>query len=305
MITLSIDGKPYSLPENWQEVSRRELLIIADLYTRFYPTGDFLKHALVRMLGIRRYLVPFGDQVAYAKGLCRVLPFPVAIRRGIKKGKVRVFSREDLFALSELLCWITSPEEHQPGLTKNLLPKITSRRYLLFRQDLFGPGDHLRDVIAIEFAKADAAYLAYCSSGDPHWLDEMAGILYRPGKWYWRLEKLFTDRSTSRRRRYSERQVRSNSCSSCSLSLAVKYAIFLFYQGCRNELLLKYPEVFSSGTGENTGSTGWAGIFRALTGEKIVDIDRVMELPIHTVLFDLNEKIRLNKQQRQKTETDG
>ncbi|MBN1546855.1 MAG: hypothetical protein JW902_09365, partial [Syntrophaceae bacterium] len=274
MITISIEDKPYSLPENWKEISCKDLLIIADLYTRFYATGDFLKHALVGMLGIRRNLVLYGDQVAFAEGLYRVLPFPVLIRRGINKGKVKVFSQEDLFALSELLSWINSPSDSHNTLTKNLLPRITVRRKLLFRQHLFGPGDHLRDVIAIEFAKADAAYLAFCSTGDPSRLDDLVGTLYRPRKWYWRLEKLFTDQHTSSRRRYTERQSTLHGYCSFSLSLAVKYAVFLFFQGCRNELLTKYPEVFSSEGGENSGSIGWAGVFRALTNENIVDIDR-------------------------------
>ena len=51
-------------------------------------------------------------------------------------------------------------------------------------------------------------------------------------------------------------------------------------------------------------STGWAGVFRALTNENIIDINRVMELPIHTILFDLNEKIRF-QQTKSKPETNG
>lgn len=96
--------------------------------------------------------------------------------------------------------------------------------------------------------------------------------------------------------RYTGFRYGRESYSSLSLSLPVKYAVFLFFQGCRNDLLAKYPYVFTPDGGSDGHSTGWPGVFRALTNENIIDIDRVMELPIHTVLFDLNEKIRLIKQ---------
>jgi len=296
MIDLSIEGKRYFLPENWQEISRNDLLIIADLYTRYLGSTDFLKFALIRMLGIRRYLVRYHDQVAFAHGLYRVLPIPAIIHSGINRGRVKVIPQEDLLVLSQMLSWINSADKANNTLTRNLLPRITIRRSLFSRLHLYGPADHLRDVIAIEYANADSAFLAYCATGDLDQLDDLVGALYRPRKWYWRLERLFTDKNTSRRMRYTGIQYGRKSYSSLSLNLPVKYAVFLFFQGCRNDLLAKYPYVFTSDGGSDGNSTGWAGVFRALTNENIIDIDRVMELPVHTVLFDLNEKIRLIKQ---------
>jgi hypothetical protein len=296
MIDLSIEDKRYSLPENWQEISRKDLLIISNLYTRYFGSTDFLKYALIRMLGIRRHLVRYRDQVAFAKGLYRVLPIPAIIHLGINRGKVKVFSQEDLLVLSQMLSWIhSSSGTTKNSLTRNLLPRITVRRSLFSRLHLYGPADQLRDVIALEYAKADSAFLAYCATGDPAKLDDLAGVLYRPRKWYWFFERLFTDKDTSMRKRFIGVRYGSHSYSSISLSLPVKYAVFLFFQGCRNDLLMKYPYVFSSEGSSDCHSTGWAGVFRALTNENIIDIDRVMELPIHTVLFDLNEKIWLNK----------
>ena len=297
MIDLSIEGKRYFLPENWQEITRNDLMIIADLYTRYLGSTDFLKFALIRMLGIRRYLVRYHDQVAFAKGLYRVLPIPAIIHSGINRGRVKVIPQEDILVLSQMLSWINSADDKAKNtLTRTLLPGITICRSLFSRLCLYGPADHLRDVIAIEYANADSAFLAYCATGDLDRLDDMVGALYRPRKWYWRLEKLFTDKNTSSRMRYTGIRYGRESYSSLSLSLPVKYAVFLFFQGCRNELLAKYPYVFTPDGGSDGNSTGWAGVFRALTNENIIDIDRVMELPIHTVLFDLNEKIRLIKQ---------
>jgi len=305
MIDLSIEDKRYSLPENWQEITRKDLLIISDLYTRYIGSTDFLKYALIRMLGIRRHLVRYRDQVAFAKGLYRVLPIPAIIHLGINRGKVKVFSQEDLLVLSHLLSWIhSSTNTAKNSLTRNLLPRITVRRSLFSRLHLYGPADQLRDVIAVEYAKADKAFLAYCETGDPDQLDNLVGALYRPRKWYWRLERLFTDKDVSRRMRYTGVRYGRGLYSALSLSLQVKYAVFLFFQGCRNDLLAKYPYVFTPDGGSDGQSNSWAGVFRALTNENIIDIDRVMELPIHTVLFDLNEKIRLNKQ-NQNHKTNG
>jgi hypothetical protein len=305
MIDLSIENKRYFLPESWQEISRKDLLIISDLYTRYIGSTDFLKYALIRMLGIRRHLVRYRDQVVFAKGLYRVFPIPAIIHLGVNRGKVKVFSQEDLLVLSQLLSWIhSSTNTAKNSLTRNLLPRITVRRSPFSRLHFYGPANQLRDVIAVEYAKADAAFLAYCETGDPDQLDDLVGALYRPKKWYWKIERLFTDKHTSMRMRYTGVKYGRKEYNALSLSLEIKYAVFLFFQGCRNDLLMKYPYVFSSDGNSEGHSTGWAGVFRALTNENIIDIDRVMELPIHTVLFDLNEKIWPNKQ-NQKTKSNG
>ncbi|MDX9907044.1 MAG: hypothetical protein RBS55_10700 [Bacteroidales bacterium] len=297
MIDLSIEDKRYFLPDNWQEITRKDLLIIADLYTRYLGSTDFLKYALIRMLGIRRYLVRYHDQIAFAKGLYRVLPIPAIIQLGINRGRVKVFPQDDLLVLSQMLSWITADiSAAKSMLTRNLLPGITVRRSIFSRLHLYGPADQLRDVIAIEFAHADKAFLDYCTTGDPDKLEDLVGVLYRPQKWYWRIERLFTDKNNSLRMRYTGLRYGRSSCSSLSVSLPVKYAVLLYFQGCRNELLSNYPYVYTSDGGSDGHSTGWAGVFRALTNEKITDLDKVLELPIHTVLFDLNEKIRINKQ---------
>jgi len=295
MIDISIEGKKYLLPESWDDVTARDLSIISDLYTRFYTTQDFLKFALIRLLDIRRNLVRYRDQVAIARGIYRIIPFSIVVRHGISKGKVKVFPQEDLLVLSQMLTWINTPTS-KVTLTRNLLPGITIRRSIFSRLHLYGPADQLRDVIAIEFAHADKAFLEYCATGDPDKLDDLVSVLYRPRKWYWRIERLFTDKNNSMRMRYTGIKYGRDSYSSISLSLPVKYAVFLHFQGCRNDLLSKYPFVFTSDGGSDGHSSGWAGVFRALTNENITDLDKVLELPIHTVLFDLNEKIRLNKQ---------
>jgi hypothetical protein len=298
MIDLSIENKKYMLPENWQEITRKDLLIIAELFTHCYISSDFYKHALISFLGIKKYLISYNGQLAMAKGLFRIFPFPPVTRRGVSRGKVKVFLQEDLLVLSQMLSWIQPSSSTTPNsLTRNLLPRITVRRFLRPPLHLHGPADFIKDVIGIEFAKADAAFLAFCSSADPLYLNDLVGVLYRRKKWYWRIEKLFSDKVNSVRMSYTDLQYRQNSHNASSVSLQVKYAVFLFFQGCRNDLLLRYPHVFSSDGAEHPDSTGWAGVFRALTNENIVDINRVMELPIHTILFDLNEKIRFNKQQ--------
>ncbi|MCK9399614.1 MAG: hypothetical protein M0Q51_06420 [Bacteroidales bacterium] len=297
MIDVSIEGKKYLLPENWQEISKNDLLIISDLFTHFYIPSDFLKYALIGFLGIKKYLIQYNGQLAMAKGLYRLFPFPSVTRRGVSRGKVKVFLQEDLLVLSQMLTWIHSSSSTSSNtLTRNLLPRITVRRGLWPPLHLYGPADFIKDVIGIEYAKADAAFLAFCSTADPLYLNDLVGILYRRKKWYWRIEKLFSDKVNSVRMNYTDLQYMQNSHNAFSLSLQIKYAVFLFFQGCRNDLLFRYPYVFSSDGAEHPDSTGWAGVFRALTNENIVDINKVMELPIHTILFDLNEKIRFNKQ---------
>lgn len=290
MIKLSIENKAYFLPENWQEVSHKDLLIIADVYAKYRIPDDFLKFALIRMLGIKKHLVRIGDQIGYAKGIFRMLPFPAILRLGMNRGKVKIFSQEDLFAVSRMLHWIINPEA-KTTLTKNLLPKITIRH-----KHFYGPQDHLQDVIAFEYSHAEIAFLEYCETKDPEKLNDLVGILYRPKKWYWRIEKIFSDKNISPRMRYTGQKYGSRSNKRFSASSEIKYSVFLFFQGCRNEITEKYPYIFTTSDDSGSPSSGWAGIFRSLTNENIVDINKVLELPIHTILFDINEKLRLNKE---------
>ena len=245
MIDLSIENKRYFLPESWQEISRKDLLIISDLYTRYIGSTDFLKYALIRMLGIRRHLVRYRDQVAFAKGLYRVFPIPAIIHLGVNRGKVKVFLQEDLLVLSQLLSWIHSSSNNT---------KIRSREtscqespfavHCFHRLHLYGPADQLRDVIGIEYAKADAAFLAFCSTADPLYLNDLFGVLYRPKKWYWRIEKLFSDKGQLCENELYRSTVQAEFHNASSLSLHVKYAVFLFFQGCRNDLIAQISSCF-------------------------------------------------------------
>ena len=303
MIDISIEGKKYLLPESWDDITARDLSIISDLYTRFYTTQDFLKFALIRLLGIRRYLVRYRDQLAFARGIYRMVPFPFVVRHGISKGKVKVFPQEDLLVLSQTLTWINTPTS-KVTLTRNLLQGITIRRKPFFRIHASGPADFLVDVTAFEYSKAETAFLEYCSSLDPAKLNELVGALYRPKKWFWRIEKLFSGKDCPPRLEYTGTTFGRKSYSSFSAGLKDRYSVLLYFQGCRNRLIDLYPFVFSTGDSSGEHSSGWAGVFRALTNENIAGIDKILELPIHTVLFDLNEKIRINKQ-RQNQHSNG
>lgn len=300
MIELTIENKNYFLPENWQEVTQKDLLIISDVYSKYRIPDDFLKFVLIRMLGIKKHLVRIQDQIGFAKGIYRYLPFQTVLNFGIKTGKVKIFAQEDLFAVSQMLHWIINPNA-KTSLTNNLLPKISIRQNFLFKKHFYGPQDHLRDVIAFEYSHAEIAFLEYCESKDPEKLNDLVGILYRPKKWYWRIEKLFSDKYISARMRYTGHRYGSRSNKRFSASLESRYSVLLFFQGCRNEITLKYPYIFTTPEDSGSPSAGWAGIFRSLTNENITEIDKVLELPIHTILFDINEKIRLNKESKDKS----
>jgi len=158
MNLVAIDHIRRSLPSEWNELSRKQLLFVSRLFSSQLTVVDFRVRALFEFLSIKR------------KTFKRIAP-------------------EDAFTLCESLDFLNK----EVNLTRNLIPEIKAglRKY-------HGPADAMVYCTFGEFTLACSALDEFQKTGEEKYLDELVAILYRPRKLFWSIRKHLTDNQDSR-----------------------------------------------------------------------------------------------------------
>ena len=160
MNQIEIDGKTYSMPSNWNELTRKQVLFVSRLFQGQLTMADFKLRALFDFLSVK------------SKVIKRIHP-------------------EDAYFLCESLDFLFK----EVTLTKNLLPVIGTgwRKWV-------GPSDAMMNCTFGEFTMANSLLDSFSKTKEQKYLDEMVAILYRPKKWFWLIRKGFTDNQDPRQR---------------------------------------------------------------------------------------------------------
>jgi len=160
MNLVEIDNIQRTLPSEWNDLSRKQLLYVSRLFSEQLTIVDFRVKALFEFLSIKR------------KTFKRIAP-------------------EDAFTLCESLDFLNK----EVNLTRNLIPviKASLRKY-------YGPADAMVYCTFGEFTLACSALDEFQKTGQEKYLVELVSILYRPKKVFWSLRKYFTDNQDSRSR---------------------------------------------------------------------------------------------------------
>ncbi len=160
MNQVEIDGKTYSMPSTWNELTRKQILFVSRLFQGQLSMVDFKLRALFDFLSVK------------SKVIKRIHP-------------------EDAYFLCESLDFLFK----EVTLTKNLLPVIGTgwRKWV-------GPSDAMMNCTFGEFTMANSLLDAFYKTNEPKYLDEMVAVLYRPRKRFWFIRKGFTDNQNPRQR---------------------------------------------------------------------------------------------------------
>ncbi len=149
-------------------------------------------------------------------------------------------------------------------LTTNLIPFLT-----LGSTTLYGPNNFLANINIEEFAFADAFYVRFKETKSDEMLCRLCATLYRPKREGY--DPKSPDFKGDIRQDFNKHQVFNRARRFEKFNSAQKYAISLFYEGCREKLIKKHPNVFSKGKGRSK-SFGWGGILMELAGDKFGDL---------------------------------
>jgi len=155
-----IDSASFQLPSAWDELTRKQLLMVANLFNRKLSVIDFKLKVLLHCLAIKEKL-----------------------RRRIDP--------EDAYFLCQSLDFLLK----DVSLTRNLIPVI---RYRFTRY--YGPSDKMLHCSFGEFTRAHNRLDQYIKTKDEKALDEIVAILYRPRKCFWFIRKHFTSSRDQRRK---------------------------------------------------------------------------------------------------------
>jgi len=158
MNLVEIDHVRRSLPSEWNELSRKQLVFVSGLFSTQLTMVDFRVKALFEFLSIKR------------KTFKRITP-------------------EDAFTLCESLDFLNK----EVNLTRNLIPVIKAglRKY-------HGPSDAMVYCTFGEFTLACSTLDEYQKTGEEQYLDQLVAILYRSQKFLWSIRKYFTDNQDPR-----------------------------------------------------------------------------------------------------------
>jgi len=158
MNIVEIDHIRRSLPTEWNELSRKQLLHVSRLFIARLPVVDFRVRTLFEFLSIG-------------------------------KNTFKRIAPEDAYTLCESLDFLNK----EVNLTRNLIPVINVglRKY-------HGPADAMVYCTFGEFTLACSALDEFQKTGEVKYLDELVAILYRPRKLFWSIREYFTDNQDPR-----------------------------------------------------------------------------------------------------------
>lgn len=159
-------------------------------------------------------------------------------------------------------------------ITKNLIPRY---------KNFYGPADELNNLTLAEFHFAEK-YYSEIKGDDYAALPHLIATIYRPAKSGYNKD---LNRDGDVRQKFNSNVVDYYAKKISKWPDAVKFAILIFYDSCRNKIADENPDIFGGGEGEDDG-LGMYSVMRGLAGPKFGDIEKVEEMFLQNALTELN-----------------
>jgi hypothetical protein len=256
MNTLILNKKEYPVPGTWNELTTDQIF-------------DY-----VRILNSS--LTKYQSFIALVLMLLNAKKKPVLVRAMLSG-----LSRADIMSfkpLTEFLKDLT--------LTKNPLPyiRIGLTKYI-------GVSDELKNIAFWEFVKADLHFQNYHKTNKIEHLNKLVAVLYR------KRDKTMTPESPDYkgdlRQPYNDHNVAEREALFSKIPFEKKFAVYLFYAGCRRKIVETYPNIFPAGTPKKGGRKRiWANVVKELAQGKITEFEDINRELLSTVFFSWNEDIQ-------------
>jgi len=156
------------------------------------------------------------------------------------------------------------------GLTQNPYPELHWRKKASNKlKRLYGPDDELKNISLYELALSFTLFEKYLKTGDKQHMLELIATIYRPSKPITKANKQSGYKGDRRLPILDhERMVKKRMERMKNLPDPILHIITFWFAGCRNHIINKYANLFSSGdTGEKTGNDyGWGAVILNLAG---------------------------------------
>ena len=168
-------------------------------------------------------------------------------------------------------------------LTEQLIPSY---------KKFVGARKEFDNLLLGEFHFTEMHYREYVIDKDEEGLNKLIAVLYRKpvNKYNYKL-----DSAGDARIKFNPNEIDFYAKKIKRWPLKVKLAMLTFYDGCREDLMHRYNDVFQGGKGEDNDQ-GMFGVIRGLSGPKYGKIDDVEDLNIHTALSEISMQLKEAKE---------
>lgn len=277
MKTIEINRKYYSVPENWNELNRQQLLQVMDLlYVQTYSIEKALLKFVKILAGLSWWAffrAPLTTVERYRFSIWRIRS---SWAEYLFMSKVECTGLEEYMYLSEFL------------LTSNLLTKQVLKQYKGF----YGPADGLSNLKMGEFIFSEHYYMKWAESREETDLDQLVAVLHRPAKRGYNFKK---NAEGDPRVPFNENLCEYHSKKIGKWPLAVKMAVVTHYEACRQQWIEANPDVF--GGGVESAKYGLLSIMRGVAKSGVHgDFDKVQYKEVPMILIELNELVHEAKE---------
>lgn len=163
-------------------------------------------------------------------------------------------------------------------LTDQLIPEF---------KGFHGPKSEFNNMKLAEF-HASEIYYQQTIKQEPGALDNLVAVLYRKAK---KNYDPALDSEGDIRIKFNGNEVAYYAKQVRHWPKNLKYAILMFYDGCRKKIQNDHDEIFTSGD-QGDIDTGMYGIMRGLAGPRFGDLEKVEEMYLHHALLEISILIK-------------
>jgi len=167
-------------------------------------------------------------------------------------------------------------------------------------QIMLGPFDRFRNVTIGEFIFGDSFFLSYIDRNEPDLLNRFLAVYYRPV-----IENPDPDSTVDDDRiKFNPKHIDERYELFSSVDDRVKAAVVFNYKNVRSWIQDKYSWLFpkSSGSGseKKENKSPWRDFAGIIIGGDYVNQEKIMQTLMHTVMYDMNKKIRENAKMKKR-----
>lgn len=288
----TINNRIADYPQKWDELNKQQLLDVVANFSLGLSDFEFKVKTILNFLKLK------------ASTSKPVLQHGEVLHKFKAQGRKHIWmSDTQLVTLTHSIEFLTRLQETKTGdpvytlnsdLTTNLIPTF-SYRFLTYH----GPDNRLFNLVFEEYLEADNHFTAFMATNNTADLDKLVATLYR------RADSTHHPKNQhykgDRRRTFNSHLVASQARWIHHLNPDIKWAILLFYHGCRRFLALNFPHVFSGNRASNKKGYGPLSLIDALTGDDVTKNPAVRSSYLYDVMVRLEraavkyEEIKKNR----------
>lgn len=289
MRKLTINNKIYPVPGSWDEMTSKQFcdVIRASVYSVDIPTFKLV--AIFALIGLK-----VKKQDPIIKNKIKLF----ALKHEDKS--IYLLSPDQLVDMLDIISFVF--EKDKEG---NELDYINSKRTLnpikslkLKHKRYYGPEDRLFNLSMEEFITAETHYMNFLNDQNNDHLDCLCASLYRPRNP--KVNPKSFEFKGDLREPFNDHSILNNSKLFQRVDLAMRFAIFYWYQGCREFLTFQFPNVFNSTTSKKKDNFGMMSLVDALAKEDVTKNEQIRKTSLYDVLLRLERAAILRQEMEQK-----